>query len=495
MSTVIVLSNQDVRAIVGRVRRKKIVVERAYHAQAPEGCLINGQIIHEEEFMKFVGEFVAANKIPKKDVIIVLGSEKEVSRNIRLPKMSENKTLECIAREFASVERAKDPVYGYTVLSDPQEKSREMIASMADRGALESHFARVKAAKAKVTSISMVLEAQMALFGRLSYLKEEACVVQVLEGIHVLNMLFDGGRYIQFIRTRVFADRGTPVFGVECARAISNMQQFLKTQHAEGEVARVYLCGEFTWDDYDVCQESMTQMNGALEVQMLTEDPQSGISFPAEAEFSQYVTAVGALLVPKGRSNLLYQFRHSAESVQRQRELISCLLPPVLTFAACAIVSAALGMVWFTRADEVAGQYEYMSNALLTQQVAEYDQIETKNEDLDMAIQFSGDSWKNLTSYPVFSTATRQLIEACASELGTAAIVSYEANSGNVKLAVSSSEAEYLYQIVGRLEERSDVIAEVFYSGFIYDERAGIWKADVNICLRGTENLEQEAAQ
>lgn len=495
MSTVLVLSNQDVRAIVGSVRGKKIVVERAYHAQAPDGCMINGQIIHEEEFMKFIEEFIASNKISKKDVTIVLGSANEVNRNIRLPKMSEQKTLECIAREFASVERTKDPVYGYTVLSGPQEKSREMIASMVERGSLEPHLARIDAAKIKVTSISLVLEAQMALFGRLSYLKEETCVVQVLEGINVVNMLFDGGRYVQFTRTRVFSERGTPAFGVECARAVSNMQQFLKTQHVEGEVARVYLCGEFTREDYDICDESMTQMNGNLEVQMLAEDSQSGIYFPAEAEFSQYVTAVGALLIPKGRGNLLYQFRHDAGSVQRQRELISYLLPPALTFTACAVSSLALGMVWFARADEVAWQYEYMSNPLLTQQVAEYDQIETNNVDLDTAIQFSGDSWKNLVSYPVFSSATRQLIEECASGLGTAAIVSYEAASGNVKLEVSASEAERLNQIVERLEKHTDVIAEVFYSGFNYDERAGVWKATVNACLRGTEGSEQEVAR
>lgn len=511
MSTVIVLSNQDIRAIVGSVRGKKIVVERAYHAQAPEGCMINGQIIHEEEFMKFVSKFIADNKLPKKDVTIVLGSVSEVNRNIQLPKMSEKKTLECIAREFASVERTKDPVYGYTILPGQQEtpcgytwlpkkqgrnkeKSREMIASMVERGSLEPHLARVKSAKIKVNSISLVLEAQMALFGRLSYLKEAACVVQVLEGINVLNMLFDGGRYIQFTRTRVFGDRGTPAFGVECARAVSNMQQFLKTQHAESEIAKVYLCGEFAWEDYDICQESMTQMNGDLEVQMLKEDSKCGISFPEGVEFGQYVTAVGALLIPKGRSNLLYQFQHDPESVQRRRELVSCLLPPVLVFAACAAGSIALGMVWFARADEVAWQYEYMSSPLITQQVAEYDQMETKNQEIDTAILLSGDSWRYLISYPVFSSATRQLIEACADELGTAAIISYEANSGNVKLEVSASEAEHLYQIVGRLEERTDVIAEVFYSGFNYDERAGAWKAMVNVCLRGTENTEQEVA-
>lgn len=60
MSTVLVLSNQDVRAIVGSIQGKKIVVERAYHSQAPDGCMANGQIIHEEEFMKFLEEFIAS---------------------------------------------------------------------------------------------------------------------------------------------------------------------------------------------------------------------------------------------------------------------------------------------------------------------------------------------------------------------------------------------------------------------------------------------------
>lgn len=490
MSTVIFLSNQGVRAIVGSVRGKKVVVERAYHAQAPSGCMNNGQIIKEEEFGIFIEEFISYNKISKKNVTIVFGSGKEVNRNIRLPRLSDKQTLRCIAREFASVECTKTPVYGYTVLSDAKEKSREVIASMVERNFLEPHLARTKVAKAHVTSVTMALEARMALFVRLSCLKEGACVVQVLEGAHVVTMLFDNGHYMQFTRIRVSAERGTPMFGVECARAVGNMQQFFEIQQAEREIGKVYLCGEFTREDYHICQESMMQMNEKLEVQMLTKDSQEGITFPQEAEFSQYVTAVGALLIAKGRSNLLYQFRHDEEIMQRQRERIGYLLPSALTFAACAVSSATLGMLWFVKADEVAGQYEYMSDLLITQQVAEFEQIKNDSEVLDAAIQFSGDSWRNLDSYPVFSAATRQLIEACAKGLGTVVIVSYEADPGRVKLEVSALEAEHLYQIAGKLEECTDVIDEVIYSGFHYDERDSTWRATVEVCLRGTERQE-----
>lgn len=489
MSVVIYLSNQDVRAVVGTGRNGQASVDRVCRAQAPEGSIINGLVTNEEAFDSFLREFWEENRLPKKGVSLVLGSAQAVTRLLEVPKMSHKKMMEYLPREFASVERTKDPVYSYVEMSR-HGTMRHVLSTMTDRSFLAPHVERFKSMGIRLESIVMATMAEIQTLNQLSYLKDKTCIIQVLDGMSLLNILYVDGQYYQFSRSRVFGERGTPAFGVECARTVSNQQQFLKTQQIEDMVTHIYLGGECGEEDFEICRDSIQQMDGDLEVEMIREDPGSKIRFHSDGDsesFGRFVAAIGGLLIPKDQSNLAYQYRQDPGRLRQRRELIRYLAPVAAVLLVLGAFALAQAWIWFARVDVVNEQFSYLENPAVIERAAEYDQLAVENEILDTRIGIIRKTMENLDTYPVYTTAVKQTVEACAAGLAAANITSFEVTQGKVAVEASSQDAELIHQFVGRLEDRTDLFREVYYDGFNYDERSGAWKSSVVCYLAGPE--------
>lgn len=481
MSTVIYLSNQDVRVVVGKGKGSQASVSRVCRAQAPEGSIINGLVTNDEVFDAFFREFWRDNQLPGKGVTLVLGSAQAVTRLFHVPKMSHKKMMEYLPREFAEVERTKDPVYSYALMSKKGTMCH-VLATMIDRSFLEPHMERFQAMGIRLESIVMATMAEILALNHLSYLSDKTCVIQTLDGMSLLNVLYVNGEYYQFSRSRVFGERGTMAFGVECARTISNQQQFLKTQQIEDVITHIYLGGEFEEDDVEVCKDSIFQMDGSLEVETIHEEADGRIRFQPEQDwggFEHFATATGGLLVSRDQSNLLYQYRRNPERMKRRRELIRLLAPLAAVSFLLGAVAAAQAFIWFSRVDTVNEQYQYLENPAVISMVAEYDQLAAENEMLDTRIGIIRKTQENMDTYPVYATYVKDAIQGCAAGVAAADITSFDASQGRVSVEASAGDADLIHQFVERLEARTDLFGSVFYDGFNFDERSGSWKSSV----------------
>lgn len=484
MSTVIFLSNRDVRAVVGSGKKGRMTVTRACCAQAPEGSIINGQVIDEEAFDEFLPKFWEENQLPRKDVTLVLGSSQAVTRVLQVPKMSHRRLMEYLPREFAATEERKDPAFGYAVLGR-EGTMMNLVATMIDRSYLEPHLERFKRMGVRVDSIVSLVASEIMAMDQLSYLKGKTCIIQGLSGMTLTNILYVNGAYFQYNAGRIFGERGTPAFGIECARSISNMQQFLKTQQVEETVTHVYLGGEFQDDDLEICRESILQMDDSLEVEKLYEEQGGTVSFQPDGRerFENYIMMMGGLLVPPGKNNLFYQYRQDRESVRQRREMMRYLVPAALMFLVLAGIGVVQAALWFARTDVVNQQFNYLDNQLVIERAAEYDRLVGENAVLDTRIDVITKTMDSLDSYPVYTSQVKQTILECAAGVASADITGVDLDTGTVSIDAFSGNAEGAHQFVDRLEARMDVFQTVFYDGFQYDERSGLWKAAVKCYL------------
>lgn len=481
MSIVIYLSNQDVKAVVGTEKGGQATATRICRARAPEGSIINGLVTNEEAFTEFLQEFWESSQLPKKGVTLVLGSAQVVTRLIEVPKMSHKKMMEYLPREFASVERSREPVYSYLILSRAGAMCK-VLATMVDRSFLEPHVQRFAELGIGLDGIVMATMAEIQAFNQLSYVRDKTCMIQMLDGMSLLNILYVKGEYYQFSRSRVFGERGSVTFGVECARAISNQQQFLKSQQVEEEITHIYLGGEFEDGDFEVCRDSIAQMDADLEVEKIYEEPGSILRLMAEPDcgrFENFVTMIGGLLIPKGRSNLLFQYNQNPEREKQRRDMILHLAPTVAALLVLGIVAAAQGFLWFSRAGEINEQLDYMGNPEVIMRVAEYDGLVAEQDILGTRLGIIQNTRENLDSYPLYTTHVKEAVQSCAAGFASVDIASYEAVTGTVSLEASSGDAERIHQFVDRLENRTDIFAGIYYDGFSYDERSNVWKASV----------------
>lgn len=494
MSTVIYLSNQEVKALVGTGRRGRATATRTCLAQAPEGSLINGLVTNEEAFTDFLRGFWEENRLAKTGVTLVLGSAQAVTRLIEVPKMSHKKMMEYLPREFAAVERTTNPVYGYVQMGR-QGAMCSVLATMVDRSFLEPHMRRFKEMGIRLESVVMATMAEVEALNRMSYLRDKTCIIQVLDGMSMLSILYVEGNYYQFSRSRVFGERGTLAFGVECARIINNQQQFLKTQQVEAEITHVYLGGEFSGEDFEICRDSILQMDVGLEVDKVYEEPGGDIRLQAENGddgFEKYVAMTGSLLIPKDKSNLLFQYRRNPETIRRRRELMGYLAPAAVTFLILGMFGVGQAFIWFSRVAEVNEQFDYIGNPQVIERVTEYDLLSVQNEALATRAGVIRKTKENLGSYPLYTTAVRQTVEECAVGFAAVDITGFENTTGTVSVEASAGNAENVHRFVNRLEDRTDVFEEIFYDGFDFDERSNTWKTSVKCYLSGPVQAEGE---
>lgn len=494
MSTVIFLSNRDVKAMTGTVRGGQVIVSGVCSAQAPEGSIINGQVIDEEAFDEFLENFWKENELPKRDVILVLGSSQAVTRILQVPRMSHRKLMNHLPREFAASEERSDPAFGYVDLGH-EGTMVNLAATMIDRGDLEPHILRFKHMGVKLRAMGTSTAASILAMDRLSYLKDKTCIVQMLDGMSLVNILYVDGKYFQYSSNRIFGDRGTPAFGIECARSISNLQQFLKTQQVEEAITNIYLGGEFQDEDVDICRESILQMDDSLEVDKLCEEQGGSIRFHVadSAAFERYAILAGGFLIPNKDCNLLRQYHRDPESLKRRREMMRFIAPAAGAFVLFAAVGITQAAIWFSRTEEVNLQFDYLGNQEAIENAAEYDRLTMENASLSSRTGIVTRTMDSINSYPIYTSRVKQGIAECAAGVAAADITGFEQVTGLVSVDASSANAEGAYQFVDRLESRSDLFMSVYYDGFQYDERSGLWKASVKCYLAGPGSIQEVA--
>lgn len=483
MSTVIFLSNRDVKAVVGTGKGDRMTVTKACLSQAPDGCIINGQVINEEAFDSFLMKFWEDNGLSKKDVILVLGSSQAVNRVVRVPRMSHRKLMEHLPREFSSTE-GKDPVYGYVVLGR-EGTMMDLAATMIDRSYLEPHMQRFKRMGIRLSAIVPFAVAEILGMECLSYIRNKTCIVQGLNGMTLTNILYVNGVYFQYNSSRIFGERGTPAFGIECARNVSNMQQFLKTQQVEETVTHVYLGGEFHEEDLEICRESILQMDDSLEVEKLYEEQDGAIRFQAgdDVWFEHFIMIMGGLLAPGGKCNLLHQYHRDPETVRQHQEMLRYAVPLAIVVLFLGGVGVAQAALWFTRTEVVNQQFDYLDDQLVIERAAQYDQLTWENAELSSRTDIITRTMDSLNSYPVYTSQVKQAIQECAAGVASADITGVDLTAGMISINASSGNAEGAHQFVDRLEARMDMFQSIYYDGFQYDEKSGLWNASVKCYL------------
>lgn len=488
MSVVIYLSNRDVKAIVGTEKGGRAVATRTCRAQAPEGSIINGSVTDDEGFSRFLQDFWERCLLPKKDVTLILGSAQAVTRLIEVPNMSHKKMLEYLPREFASVERSREPVYGYHQISREGALCK-VLAVMVERSFLEPHVERFKEMGICLDGIVMAAMAKIQAFHHLGYLRDHTCIVQMLDGMSLLNVLYVKGKYQQFTRSRISGEQGTEALGAECAGVISSQQQFLNILQPGETITNVYLGGELEQGTFELCRESILQMDAGLCVQHIYEEPGGCLRLRDGQEngnFDNFITLIGGLLVPKGRSNLLYQYNRNQAHLKQRSEVIRYLAPPMAAFLVFGMISAVQGFVWFSRADMVKQQLDDMGSPEFIGNVAEHDRLIADYEILERRIGVINKTVENLFSYPQYTTRIGRAVEECSAGLATVEITSFVAVEGTLALEASAGDAESIHQFVDRLENRSEIFSGIYYSGFSYEENSNTWKTAVVCYLVGS---------
>jgi len=468
MTTVVYLSNNIIRVVVGDRAVDRAVIKKEVLTVIPEGSLINGVITDAEELVRELSRFWDKYNLPRKGVHIVVHSSKFVVKQFRLPKVGKRKTEAMIPMEFAAVDRYEDPVYDYTKIPGGETKStQEVMGLMADRRFVEEYINLFGKLGIEVSGFANSLGAAVKALNSFPQLESETCIVQIVDGHNLESFLWVDGKFAQSTNQRIIAEPQSQAFGIEILQHTSTMLQFYQSLKLEQQLEDVYVCGVSRRVIGELRELERGYATG-LEIAPL--EIKAGNADDREAEkISDYIYAYGMLIQNGKDINLLPMLKKKPNQNARLKAGFRILTPVLIVLAAGILLTVAAGGTYLVKMSKLDALNTYLEDQENIQIAGEANALE---ENIAVSQAINNDTAavdRMLASYPLLNRKVAERITACSNEDIVSRLTSYEAEEGLVILEAAAKRETVINQYVAALYE-TGLFADVKYNGYSYND-------------------------
>lgn len=481
MSVSVYFSNQIIQIAVG-TRGKKGKLDKVYTTMAPEGSIINGIVMDAESLGNHVKGFWEQNKLPKKDVYLVVNSNKIAGKNLEVPNMNPKKTLAFIMREFADMQREDDEnTIAFTPIGvDKKTKIRRLYAEMAPKEQLRE-FMEIFSGMGVVLKGIISGEGSIIGYAQMTLAKNSSTfILQIVNGNLVSNVLFVDGRFRYYNSIRCFNEPGTMEYLDDLARSLNQLEQFMNTEKITSPVEKIYVAGT-TADNLQrynqVVHDHGVEANCELVHTGLSSDP------TLEHESQTALFAVSGLFDQGKDSNFLTNFSMKKENAKeidpRTKKRIIIVAATFILMLVLMGVALTLRLIRESKYNEAK---DYNKSPSVMMQAMSYDDATEKRDAMLAKYNSINTVVETIESYPVCNDDVINTIEETARGYADIEILSFDAEQGKVTFSAKAENVNDIYKYIDKLLEE-DIFMTVDHTGYSYDESTALYDIHVNCTL------------
>ncbi len=483
MSVILYISGSEMQVVVGNGSGRKAKIKKCYVVPTPEGSVINGTVMDPDSFVPFIKSFFIGNKLSTKDVSLVINSSKIAGKQMDIPDMKKDKTLDYITREFADMDRDEnDVVCAYTTLKGEQgAEVNRIYAENVTKGFLENYIGIFKDAGIKLKGIYSSEGVLIKLVEMTAAQIRRTFVVQIADGNLLSSVVWVSGQFFYYNSQRCFQNVGTAEYFEECSRTIDQISQFMKASQITVPMDTIYVGGmEKSNADYYIGR--LNEGAGGTVVDVF--DTGLGRGLPPGTDIQSVLMAVCGLMGREESGNLLKNYEKPAE--KRDNVTKTRVVLVVLVFIAMItglIVSIKLK---YDAEKKLQALRDYNESPSMMVQLMDYEyysQEVVRAESRRNALNRMGEAF---LTYPALTTPIYRELEKTAKGYAEIEIQSFIADAGQTNFTVSAREVEDVNRFIADLM-KSDAFMTVEYTGYSYDESDGIW--DVHVSCVMQENV------
>ncbi len=481
MSVSVYFSNQIVQIAVGN-RGKKGSLKQVFTTMAPEGSIINGIIMDAEALEAHIKRFWEANNIPKKDVYLVVNSNKIAGKKIEVPNLSGKKTLDFIKREFADMQREdEENTLAYTSIGmNKKTKVKLLYAEMAPKEQLRE-FMQVFAAMGITLKGIISSEGSIIGYAQDTLTKfSKTFILQIVNGNLVSNVLFVDGIFSYYNSVRSFSEPGTPGYLDELARSLNQLEQFMNAEKIQSKVERIYVAGT---DNNNL--NAYNQVILEHGVDSLAELVNTGLSTNPQLlhESQTALFAVSGLFDQGPESNFLTHFSVKDDSENRMDPQLKKYIVSVVSTLIVMLVGLGVAITFrLIQQSKYEKAKDYNNSTTVVMQSAEYDVAVEKRDSMLAKYNSINTVVETIDSYPVCSDEVIKTIEETASGYAKIEILSFDAEEGRVTFSAKADNVNDIYKYIDKLLE-VDIFMDVDHTGYTYSETDKLYDIHVTCTL------------
>ena len=481
MSVSVYFSNQIIQFAIG-TRGKRGSLKAVYTTLAPEGSIINGIIMDAEALGTHVRSFWEANNFPKKDVYLVLNSNKIAGKSLAVPMLNDKKTRGFIMREFADMQREDaDNTLSYTLMSvDRKTRVRNLYAEMAPKDQLKEFIQLFENMGITLKGIISGESSIIGYAGETILKQAKTFVLQIINGNLVSNILFADGEFKYYNSIRCFNEPGTEAYLDDLARSLNQMEQFMGAQKITSPIERVLIAGT-AGQNLPLYQRAVADRGINAPVEMINTGIGSNPELEQQAQMALF--AVSGLFDQGRSSNFLTFFNaKDEEKTAIDPKTKSRIISVIVTLVVMAVgfgIALTLRLIRDAKYDEL---HDYNNKATTKMQVMAYDEAVAKRDSMLSkynAILFVSESVK---SYPLCNEDIIKILEESAKGYATIEMSSFDAETGRVGFTAKSKDVNDIYLYIDRLLQQK-VFMKVDHTGYTYDNKEGLYNIHVECTL------------
>lgn len=471
MATILYLSNQLVQAVEAKKKRNRITVRRVWQEEAPAGSIINGIITDEEAFLPFIKNFFSRNKIPSRDVALVIGSSQFNHKVMEFPRLADREIRKLIAREFAE-NKKEDTLYSYYVLEKKGKKGmQKILAAAVSKEYLLSYLELFRKAGIGLVSIDSETGSLVCQFSHSPEIQKQTCLVQVLDGQETGSYLFDRGVYFYSQKNRLFRAETEEGLAEELTAIQGKMSQFASAQKIQDSLEKFYICGQGTM--------ALKRENPAFDCYRADKVVCLLRSVKKKPDF---IYPAGILLQEEKGTSFLAQIKREQKKRKKQHERFMLCLPSLCVLVISLAAAAGLGSSYYRNLEKLYQIQETMGDEDLTGKKASYELSMTKVETMKARIRDAQETWEKLMSYPTFDASIWKEITGSAGSGITVELKNFNRDSGVIGMNASAADPRQINSFIAALQEK-DIFESVEYSGYTYADSTENYTIHVVCCL------------
>lgn len=481
MSVSVYFSNQIIQIAVG-TRGKKGKLTSVYTTLAPEGSIINGIVMDSDSLGAHIKGFWEQNKLPKKDVYLVVNSNKIAGKNLEVPNMNQKKTLAFIMREFSDMQREDaENTIAFTPLGiDKKTKVRHLYSEMAPKDQLREFMEIFAGMGISLKGIisgegSVIGYAQMTLAK-----KSKTFILQVVNGNLVSNVLFVDSMFRYYNSIRCFNEPGTMEYLDDLARSLNQLEQFMSAEKITSQIERIYVAGT-TQDNLQMYNQVVHDHGVEANCELVSTGLGSNPTLEHESQTALF--AVSGLFDQGRDSNFLTNFSAKKDSDKTMdpstKKRIIVVVSTLILMLVALGVALTLRLVRESKYNEAK---EYNKSPSVVMQTMAYDDATEKRDAMLAKYNSINTVVETIESYPVCTDEIIEIIEETARGYADIEILSFDAEQGKVTFSAKAENVNDIYKYIDKLL-LEDIFMTVDHTGYSYDDSTSLYDIHVNCTL------------
>ncbi len=424
-----------------------------------EGTIINGMITDPSELTEKLQKLKELKPQLFSDCNLVIDSTTLLIKKLPVPELKKQQYLNLVKDELSDLSESPDMIYDYSFIHFKGEP-RIMLACATGKENLESYINVFKDAGITLRTARVGLETIIDYVRAKKELMQKTFVLNIVDGISMLSVIFEKGHYIFSTRTRLIGE-SREEYLTSVIQNLSSLLQFNKAQNFSPieESCYVGLSAE------DINTLHFLSVDNTVQIHDfdMFKTIRNGQIVTDACSFSFF-----GIFSTANSIDLLQSYKNAQKPLKEYKPFRPTKLIPyiVLLFLAASYAVVA----WFTYQIEkdIEVINDYLYDPAVIAKVDEADELARINTILEQAHVQISEKVNELNLYPAISA--KILTDITQTNSGTIQINSFEfkAETATIQITAVASSPEDSANYVENLK-KSELINDITYTGYNYD--------------------------